>query len=291
MPWPARCACDKAAKRAPSRSDQRLGGLCILIVDDSEINREVAQSILVGEGAEVVLANDGRQAVEWLRQHPDDADIVLMDVQMPVMNGYEATRQLRRVPDLAELPVIALTAGAFMEQQELADEAGMNGFIAKPFDVDATVALIVRLTGRAKRMRRHADSTSQARGAGSGPEDLPGLAVAKGLQTWRRPAAYRQFLRKFADDYAASAQRIASADKAEATALAHKLKGAAAALALDSVAARAGEVDDALRAGRNSAAAVLALQAALETALASIVLYAPPAEPAEDAHKETGGVV
>jgi CheY-like chemotaxis protein len=74
-----------------------------------------------------------------------------MDVQMPVMNGYEATRQLRRVPDLAELPVIALTAGAFMEHQELANEAGMNGFIAKPFDVDAAIALIVRLTGRVPR--------------------------------------------------------------------------------------------------------------------------------------------
>jgi CheY-like chemotaxis protein len=228
--------------------------------------------------------------VDWLREHPDEADIVLMDVQMPVMNGYEATRQLRRVPALAELPVIALTAGAFMEQQELANEAGMNSFIAKPFDVDAAIALIIKVAGRAGRLPRQAGSVADPVIAAA-DQDLPGLAVAEGLKLWRRPAAYRQFLRRFAGDYADSAQLIARADKAEAAALAHKLKGAAAALAIDAVAALAGEIDDALRTGQDPASSLASLQAALDTALASIARYAPPATPAEEVRSETGGAV
>jgi PAS domain S-box-containing protein len=105
-------------------SRQRLAGLRILVVDDSDINREVAERILAGEGAQVVLANDGQQAVDWLRAHTNQVDIVLMDVQMPVMNGYEATRLRRLTPALAKLPIIALTAGAFTAQQQLAYAAG-----------------------------------------------------------------------------------------------------------------------------------------------------------------------
>ena len=82
-------------------------------VDDSEINREVAQRIFVGEGAQVALANDGRAALEWLQANSDQVDIVLMDVQMPVLNGYDATRQIRRMPAFAALSIVALTAGAF----------------------------------------------------------------------------------------------------------------------------------------------------------------------------------
>jgi len=268
--------------QAPSRSRQRLAGLRILVVDDSEINREVAQRILAGEGAQVALAHDGRQAVDWLQAHPDEADIVLMDVQMPVMNGYEATRQIRRVPALAELPVVALTAGAFMEQQDLANAAGMNSFIAKPFDVDAAIALIIRLTGR----RALPPEPAPAPGVPASEPDLPGLAVEHGLKIWRKPEVYRQYLRKFALDYADSAQAMAAADRSEAAALAHKLKGTAGNLALDEVAALAGEVDQALRAGADPADDLARLQAALDTALASIERYAPPGSDAENAPSE-----
>lgn len=131
----------------PDNGVQRLAGLRIQIVDDSEINREVAKRILCDEGAHVVLAKDGQQAVAWLEDNPDAVDIVLMDLQMPNMDGYEVTLAIRRIPTLTELPVIAFTAGNFMELRVLADEAGMNDFIAKPFDVDTAVALIIKLTG------------------------------------------------------------------------------------------------------------------------------------------------
>ncbi len=104
----------------------RLNGLRMLVVDDSEINREVAQRILAGEGAQVVLANNGQEAVDWLQTNGNIVDIVLMDVQMPVLNGYEATRQIRRMSSLSSLPIVALTAGAFLDQQDLASQAGMT---------------------------------------------------------------------------------------------------------------------------------------------------------------------
>ncbi|MES2879083.1 MAG: response regulator [Pseudomonadota bacterium] len=264
-----------------SRPRQRLAGLRIQVVDDSDINREVAQRIFVGEGAQVVLANDGRQAIDWLQAHPNEVDIVLMDVQMPVMNGYEATREIRRIPALAELPVIALTAGAFMEQQDLAHEAGMNSFIAKPFDVDAAIALIIKLTGRLVPVA-FPEKTAPAATALSFDQDLHGLAVGHGLSVWREPSVYQQYLRKFVRDYADIAQQMARADGTEMASLAHKLKGAAGSLALEEITALAGEAAQALRAGEDTADCLMRLQAALDTALVSIERYAPPGIPAEN---------
>jgi CheY-like chemotaxis protein len=117
-------------------------------VDDSEINREVARRILADQGAEVALADDGSAALAWLEQHGDAVDLVLMDVQMPVMDGIEATRRLRALPRFAHLPIVALTAGAFQSHHDAARAAGMSHFITKPFDIPLTIALIRRLTGR-----------------------------------------------------------------------------------------------------------------------------------------------
>ncbi|MEO5797351.1 MAG: response regulator, partial [Rhodoferax sp.] len=100
----------------PQAVGQDLAGVRVLVVDDSEINREVAQRILHQQGAEVLLAEDGQAALDWLRAQPNGVDIVLMDVQMPVMDGIEATRQLRRMPQFNDLPIVALTAGAFKSQ-------------------------------------------------------------------------------------------------------------------------------------------------------------------------------
>ena len=101
------------APRADGAVVKYLTDLRILIVDDSEINREVAMRIVEKDGAIVSLANNGKEAIDFLCAHPDEIDIVLMDVQMPIMDGYQATRQLRAMPQFAGLPVVALTAGAF----------------------------------------------------------------------------------------------------------------------------------------------------------------------------------
>jgi len=170
-------------ERAPNRPRQRLAGVRILVVDDSEINREVAQRIFAYEGADIVLACDGRQAVDRLEGHPGCVDIVLMDVQMPGLNGYEATREIRLMPALRQLPIVALTAGVFQEQRELAQTAGMNGFLSKPFDVDAAIGLIIQLTG-GKAGQLALEAPAAAPFAAAFSSDLPGLAVTSGLAVW-----------------------------------------------------------------------------------------------------------
>lgn len=272
--------------QAPSRPGQRLKGMRILVVDDSDINREVAQRILASEGAQVELASDGQQAVDWLSANPLDVDIVLMDVQMPVMNGYEATRQIRRMPTLATLPVVALTAGAFMEQQEMASNAGMNCIITKPFDVDAAIAVIIKLT-HWELTDSHPETSTHNATVNDNNTDLPGLSISSGLTIWRDPAAYRRYLRKFAHDYADVANTLHELPGPDASALVHKLKGAASNLALKDLAQAADMVASVLRASAEPGKSLQHLQAALHTAMNSIAQYAPPDNPMESQDQET----
>ena len=121
-------------------------GKRILLVEDNELNQEIAEEILVEEGFIVDTAEDGTVAVEKMKKaQPGDYDLVLMDVQMPVMNGYEATRQIRAMEtDTSDIPIIAMTANAFEEDRQAALMAGMNEHIAKPIDVEKLKDLIAR---------------------------------------------------------------------------------------------------------------------------------------------------
>lgn len=121
---------------------KRLLGLRILLADDSELNREVAEFILSGEGASVEVVADGQAAVNMILGSANAYDVVLMDIQMPILDGYDATRAIRAIPEQKGLPVIALTAGAMASQRKAALEAGMNGFVAKPFNVDQLVTTV-----------------------------------------------------------------------------------------------------------------------------------------------------
>ena len=110
----------------------------ILLVEDIEVNREIAIMLLEGSGFKVDYAVNGKDAVEKVtNSQVGDYDVILMDIQMPVMNGYEATAAIRNLPNkkLAEIPIIAMTANAFSEDVQAAKNAGMNGHIAKPIDV------------------------------------------------------------------------------------------------------------------------------------------------------------
>ena len=112
----------------------------MLLVDDNELNREIGELMLTGEGWTVVLAADGAEAVKAVDEAPSGAfDLVLMDVNMPVMNGYEATAAIRAMADprKAALPIIALTAGSAEESAGEAAAAGMSGFASKPIDPEA----------------------------------------------------------------------------------------------------------------------------------------------------------
>ena len=115
-----------------------LSGKRVLLVEDNELNREISRELLANEGILVEEAEDGEMAVQKVRAaKPGYYDMVLMDIQMPKMDGYEATRQIRALSDpaLAQIPIVAVTANAFEEDRREAKEAGMNGHIAKPISV------------------------------------------------------------------------------------------------------------------------------------------------------------
>ena len=123
----------------------RLAGTRLLVVDDNEVNREVAARVLRSEGAEIEVASDGRRALDILTARSQDFHAVLMDVNMPVLDGLDATRQIRGPLGLGELPVIGLTAGVSPSERSRALAAGMNAIIGKPFDPDTLVRNIQRL--------------------------------------------------------------------------------------------------------------------------------------------------
>lgn len=123
-------------------------GKRILLVEDNELNQEIAQTILEDAGFIIETANNGRIAVEKMEQAvPGQYDLILMDIQMPVMNGYEATKQIRALknPDIAAIPIIAMTANAFEEDREKSFAAGMNGHLAKPVSVETLVNTICKI--------------------------------------------------------------------------------------------------------------------------------------------------
>lgn len=111
----------------------------ILLAEDNELNQEIAASILSDAGFSVEIAGNGQIAVDMLKQSQEGYyQLILMDVQMPIMNGYEATKEIRKLSDkkLSSIPIFAMTANAFEEDKQEALRCGMNGHIAKPIDVE-----------------------------------------------------------------------------------------------------------------------------------------------------------
>ena len=120
-------------------------GRCILLVEDNELNSEITVEILNGYGCQVDTAGNGAEAVKKIKNSkPGDYDLVLMDVQMPVMNGYEATKQIRALNDpvLAGITIIAMTANAFDDDRKKAQECGMDGFLTKPIVIEELIGVL-----------------------------------------------------------------------------------------------------------------------------------------------------
>ena len=129
-------------------SEKSIKGLHILLAEDNELNMEIAEFVLQNEGAEVTKAWNGQEAVELFRKsEPGEFDIILMDIMMPVLNGYEATKRIRSMEreDAKMIPIIAMTANAFTEDRLRAKEAGMNEHIAKPVDAKLLIKVIYEL--------------------------------------------------------------------------------------------------------------------------------------------------
>ncbi len=135
----------ESTKETVQKEQAAFNGRSILLVEDNELNQEIAMEILKEAGFEVDVADDGAVAVEKMKAaKPGRYDLILMDIQMPILNGYDATRQIRGLErkEIAGIPIIAMTANAFEEDKQAALEAGMNGHIAKPIDVGMLMAAL-----------------------------------------------------------------------------------------------------------------------------------------------------
>lgn len=151
---PARPAVAEGRDEAASRDDRAFVGRRILMAEDNEINAEIAQEVLSGMGAKVDVVGDGQQAVDAFNGHGVGYyDFILLDVQMPVMDGRTAARTIRRLPraDAAGIPIFALSADAFVEDERLSAEAGMNGHFAKPVDFTALQHSVGRFLAKKER--------------------------------------------------------------------------------------------------------------------------------------------
>ncbi len=139
---------EKVEEKKPA-STINLEGLKVLVVDDNELNREIAKEILEDEGMKVELAEDGDIAVKKIAKNGATYyDIVFMDIQMPIMNGYEASKKIRELPDGEKILIIALSANAFQEDKARSIEAGMNDHIAKPIDLDELFSTLSKYYNR-----------------------------------------------------------------------------------------------------------------------------------------------
>jgi signal transduction histidine kinase/CheY-like chemotaxis protein len=204
-------------------------GAKILLAEDNEINQQIARELLEGAGFIVDIANNGAQAVKMVSS--GEYEIVLMDVQMPEMDGHEATARIRENLSQEELPVVAMTAGAMAEDKEAALECGMNDHVSKPIDIKQ---LFDALLHWIKPGQREVPEPRKAAGDDESdtmlPRDLPGINVQLGLQrVGGNPVLYRDLLRKFrsaqsgvADDMRAALQ---GSDPDLAVRLTHNLAG------------------------------------------------------------------
>jgi len=212
-------------KGALQEHRSRLRGARILLVEDNEINREVALDLLHDEGITVETASDGKQALEIL--DAQRFDCVLMDCQMPVMDGFAATRAVRERPALRDLPVIAMTANAMVGDRERALAAGMNDHIAKPIDIDEMFATLARWIKAGS-----ASSPAASSGGGAGPAlagtqtlpSLPGLDVRVALARMRsNEALLARTLQLFLDGHHDFVARFGSAWAQGADAVAREM--------------------------------------------------------------------
>jgi PAS domain S-box-containing protein len=217
-----------------------ISGARVLLVEDNEINQQVAQEILQGAGFSVTVANNGQEGLDTAQK--DRFDAILMDIQMPVMDGYTATREIRNLKsEIRNVPIIAMTAHAMAGDEDKSLQAGMNGHVTKPIDPDQLFAALQKwIKPSEKRVQdqqpeisvEQSESDKAVPEEDELPESLQGFDLADGLRRLQgNKRLYRKLLLNFATDYNAVADDIREAldagDFDRAHSLVHNLKGLA----------------------------------------------------------------
>ncbi len=208
-------------------SQQFLQEMQLLLVEDNEVNQEVMTSLLIRQGATVEVAGHGEEALALLAQNPDRFDVVLMDIQMPVMDGLEATRRIRQNEQWHTLPVIAMTANVTRQDREHCLEAGMNDFISKPFNPSQLIQLLAQLSNRQQGEESHDIAEPAIHGPDSDTFDSVDLHSA--LQVVGESSSLPRLLQRLESKARKDMESIQTAldreDWVRAEEIAHSLKG------------------------------------------------------------------
>ncbi|MBB5368662.1 MULTISPECIES: PAS domain-containing protein [unclassified Janthinobacterium] len=250
-----------------------LAGMRVLLVEDNEINQEVAQYILLHSGARVAVAANGQLAVDLLARSPRDFDVVLMDLQMPVLNGYEATQAIRAL-GLTGLPIVAMTANAMDEDRLRAISSGMNAHVAKPIDVDELIQTLTRLVPGLQASDTQSQASSEHHAAVAISASVPGIDLTAALHRFGGDyGAFLALLKRFensqGDAVAETRQLLAQGEMEQAQQLLHRLCGVAANLGASAVAGLSARAGKAIKAGQRQAGSTLLEQ--LEHAMGVVI--------------------
>jgi signal transduction histidine kinase/DNA-binding response OmpR family regulator/HPt (histidine-containing phosphotransfer) domain-containing protein len=266
---------------------ESIRGARVLVVDDNELNREVASGLLEDAPVTVSAAENGEVAIRMLNE--SKYDMVFMDMQMPVMDGLTATRAIRQNSQFKDLPIIAMTANAMAGDCEKCLEAGMNDHLAKPIDPDKLFQALLRwIPARtaAPNVAAAPVVTAQKLPADSAPLEIPGIDTQSALKrTGGNRQRYVSLLRRFADSQMGAAGQIRAAlktqDSATAQRIAHSLKGAAANLGANALATAAGSAEVAIKTQSEVEPALGELERTLFAAVAAMQRTLPPPEKVE----------
>ncbi len=192
---------------------RNIRGAMVLLAEDNEINQQVAKEILEQAGLVVSIANNGKEAVEMVRA--GNFEVVLMDIQMPVMGGFEATQEIRMDEGFKDLPIIAMTAHAMAGDREKSLEAGMNDHVTKPIDPDQLISALVKWIKPGKRETSEGvcESLSETKEVEDVlPSELPGISITSGLgRVGGNKQLYTKLLCKFKDGQENAVEQIKAA--------------------------------------------------------------------------------
>ena len=236
---------------SPSVATAPLSGLHILVAEDVPTNQLIMRDLLESLGVTVDVADDGAQAIQQLGAAGHKFDLVLMDIQMPIMDGLEATRRIRSGQVCSDIPIIALTAHALDEERQRAIRAGMNDFLTKPIDPDLLLATIQRW--RPKTSETVTSSVAAAKPAPPATfPDIPGIDVHDGLHRMlNRQPLFEKILRDFHSRFDGETARIrealAAGDTDGAMRRAHSVKGTGGMVSAKELAVRAASLEQAIR--------------------------------------------